>query len=187
MKKFILLLVAVATFQVASAQTQVGEVTLPNTLSFNSQNLNLNGTGIRTKALMLKLYSAGLYLKQKSSDAKAITDADETMAIRLVITSRFVSSDAMTEAVEEGFDASTDGNTKPIKNEIKKFMSFFSDEIVESDTFDITYQKGKGSVMYKNGKELGSIAGMEFKKALFGIWLGKYPADDELKEGLLGE
>lgn len=187
MKKIILLLVAIATIQVSTAQTQVGEATLPNTLKFNDQALTLNGTGIRTKALMLKLYSAGLYLTKKSNDPKAIINADETMAIQLVITSSFVSSEAMSEAVEEGFDASTDGNMKPIKAEIKKFMSFFNEEIVEKDKFDITYQKGKGSVMYKNGKELGVIEGLEFKKALFGIWLGKYPADDDLKEGLLGE
>ena len=41
-------------------------------------------------------------------------------------------------------------------------------------------------VAFKDGKELGTIKGMEFKKALFGIWLGKKPADDDLKENMLG-
>jgi len=27
---------------------------------------------------------------------------------------------------------------------------------------------------------------MEFKKALFGIWLGEEPADENLKQGMLG-
>ena len=187
MKKFILLAISVFTLNMATAQTQVGEVTLPNSLEFNGESLVLNGAGIRKKAMVLKLYSGGLYLPSKSKDAKTIINSDQTQAIRLVITSSFVSSDAMSEAVEEGFDLSTDGNTSAIANDIKTFKGFFSDEIVEGDTFDITHQSGKGVVCYKNGKELGTITGMDFKKALFGIWLGNDPADNKLKKGMLGK
>ena len=35
-------------------------------------------------------------------------------------------------------------------------------------------------------KKKGVIEGYDFKKALFGIWLGDNPADEGLKEGLLG-
>lgn len=187
MKKLLLLAIAVFTLNMATAQTEVGEVTMPNSLEFNGENLTMNGGGIRKKAMFLKLYSGALYLPTKSKDAKAIVSADANQAIRLVITSGFVSSEAMSDAVEEGFVASTDGNTSGISSEIAKFKSFFSDEIVEGDTFDITYQKGKGSVCYKNDKELGAIKGLEFKKALFGIWLGENPADSKLKKGMLGK
>lgn len=187
MKNLLLLAIAVFTLNMATAQTEVGEVTMPNTLEFNSETLVMNGGGIRKKAMFLKLYSGALYLPAKSKSASAIISANENQAIRLVITSGFVSSEAMSDAVEEGFEASTGGNTSAIASEIKKFKSFFSAEIVEGDTFDITYQKGRGSVCYKNGKELGTIEGMTFKKALFGIWLGENPADDKLKKGLLGK
>ncbi|EDM43202.1 hypothetical protein SCB49_12024 [unidentified eubacterium SCB49] len=187
MKKVIFLLVAIVSVNMAVAQTQVGEVTLPNTMNFNSQELILNGTGIRKKAMVLKLYSGGLYLPVKSSDAKAIISSDDTMSIRLVITSGFVDSEAMSGAVADGFDAATDGNTAPIASQIKTFVSFFSEEIVENDVFDITNQKGKGVVVYKNDKELGVINNATFKEALFGIWLGDDPADSKLKKGLLGK
>ena len=186
MKKVIFLLVAMVSVNMAFAQTQVGEVTLPNSLNFSAQELVLNGAGIRKKAMMLKLYSGGLYLPTKSSDAKAIITSDDTMAIRLVITSSFVSSEAMSEAVKDGFEASTGDNTAPIADEIKSFVSFFSDEIVEGDVFDITNQKGKGVVVYKNNTQLGVIKSAAFKKALFGIWLGNDPADSKLKKGMLG-
>ena len=39
---------------------------------------------------------------------------------------------------------------------------------------------------YKNGKKRGVIEGLAFKQALFGIWLGGVPADDSLKEEMLG-
>lgn len=187
MKNLLLLFISFATFSVAIGQTQVGDATLPNTMKVGGENLVLNGAGIRKKAIVLKLYSGGLYVPQKTSNASAILNSEENMAIRLVITSSFVSSEAMSEAVKEGFEASMNGNTAPLASEIKKFIGFFSDEIVEKDTFDITYQKGKGVVAFKNGKELGAIKGTNFKKALFGIWLGNNPVDSKLKKEMLGK
>ncbi len=48
------------------------------------------------------------------------------------------------------------------------------------------YVPEKGVVVFKNGKIQPIIEGLEFKKALYGIWLGEEPADDDLKEDLLG-
>ncbi|MDX1463106.1 MAG: chalcone isomerase family protein [Marinirhabdus sp.] len=187
MKKLLVILVLAFTVNATYAQTKVGEVILPNTENFGGEELTLNGAGIRKKAFVLKLYSGGLYLKEKSSSASNIINADETMAIKLHITSSFVSSDAMSDAVREGFDASMNGNTSSLSSEIETFISFFSDEIVEDNIFDITYQRGTGVVAYKNGKQLGTIKGMAFKKALFGIWLGNDPADSKLKKAMLGK
>ena len=186
MKKGLLLFVAVLSMNLATAQTKIGSVTLPNSTNFGGEELVLNGGGIRKKAFF-KLYSAGLYLTSKSNDANAIINADETMAIKMEITSKLVSSSRMKSAVNDGFEASMNGDTSSLSSEIEKFISFFNEEIVKKNVFDITYQKGKGAVIYKNGKELGVIPGMAFKKALFGIWLGSDPADDDLKEGMLGK
>lgn len=187
MKKLLLLLVVAFTVNATVAQTQVGDVTLPNSVNFGGEDLALNGAGIRKKAFVLSLYSGGLYLQNKSSKAKDIVNSDETMAMKLHITSGFVSSEAMSEAVLEGFDASMNGETSSLTAEIKKFISFFSSEIVEGNIFDITYQNGTGVVAYKNGKELGTIKGMAFKKALFGIWLGDNAVDNKLKKAMLGK
>lgn len=191
MKRVLVLMIAALSMNLGMAQnggmTEVGSVMLPNSMNVGGEDIDLNGAGIRKKALVLKLYSGGLYLSTKSSDANSIINANENMAIKLIITSSFVSSEAMQEAVNDGFDASMDGNTSSLDAEIKKFIGFFSDEIVEDDMFDITYQKDRGVVCFKNGKELGVISGMAFKKALFGIWLGDDPADKKLKKAMLGK
>lgn len=186
MKNVLLLFIAFFSLNMATAQTQVGSVSLPNSVNFG-EDLMLNGAGIRKKAMVLKLYSGGLYLPSKSNDANAIINSDENMAIKLHITSGFVSSEAMSDAVRDGFDASMDGDTSSLATEIDKFIGFFSDEIVEDNIFDITHQVGKGVVVYKNGTEKGSISGLAFKQALFGIWLGDDPADKKLKKGMLGK
>jgi hypothetical protein len=77
------------------------------------------------------------------------------------------------------------GDTSALADKIETFKGFFSDKIVKGNIFDIAYIKGKGSVVYKNGKEVGVVAGLDFKKALFAIWLGSDPADDDLKEAML--
>ena len=41
--------------------------------------------------------------------------------------------------------------------------------------------------MSSNGNKAGVIPGIDFKKGLFGIWLGEDPADSDLKKGLLGQ
>ena len=191
MKRVLVLMIAALSMNLGMAQnggmTEVGSVMLPNSMNVGGEDIDLNGAGIRKKALVLKLYSGGLYLSTKSSDANSIINANENMAIKLIITSSFVSSEAMQEAVNDSFDASMDGNTSSLDAEIKKFIGFFSDEIVEDDMFDITYQKDRGVVCFKNGKELGVISGMAFKKALFGIWLGDDPADKKLKKAMLGK
>src|SRR5215831_21213153 len=50
-------------------------VTLPDTAQAGGKTLVLNGLGVRTK-YMVKVYVAGLYLEQKSSDANSIIKAN---------------------------------------------------------------------------------------------------------------
>ena len=69
--------------------------------------------GVREK-LWIDLYAGGLYLTKKSSDADAIMSANEPMAIKLHIVSKLISSDKMIEAVDEGFENSTNDNTAPL-------------------------------------------------------------------------
>ena len=186
MKKVILLFAAILCFNFADAQIKVGDVSLPNSETFQGQTLNLNGAGIREK-LWIDLYAGGLYLSEKSSNASTIMSADSPMAIKLHIVSKLITSSKMVDAVNEGFENATNGNTKPLDSKIAKFRSFFMEEISKGDVFDIVYLPGVGVVSYKNDKELGVIEGMDFKKALFGIWLSNKPADDDLKDAMLGK
>lgn len=183
-KLFILLLIL--PFFTANAQVEINDITLPAILDAGGTKLVYNGGGIRKK-VFFKVYVAGLYLEQKSSNANQIIDADAPMGIRLHITSGVVSSDNMSESTREGFEASTGGNTAPIQDKIDAFIANFSnDEIVEGDIFDLYYVPGEGVKSFKNNKHVSTVEGMDFKKALFGIWLSDNPADDDLKEELLG-
>jgi len=163
---------------------EIGGITIPETLTAGSDTLLLNGAGFRSK-LFVKAYVGGLYLKKKNSDAHAIVNADEPMALRINIISKYISSDLMEEATREGFQNSTNGNTAPFKDKIDMFVSVFSDNIRNKDVYDIVYIPAEGVKVYKNKVLKTTTKDLEFKKVLFGIWLGDKPADGGLKKAML--
>ena len=183
MKKLVLLVAFVICANVSMAQTKVGDVTLPNKVTLSGEDMSLNGAGMREK-MWIDLYAGGLYTQTKSSDASAVINSDAPMAMKLHIVSGMVSQEKMIGAVTDGFENSSVG--KATVADKAAFIKCFNDEITKEDVFDISYANGVTTV-YKNGKEKGTVAGLEFKKALFGIWLGKKPADKDLKKGMLGK
>ena len=159
---------------------------LPDTLNSAGQTLQLNGSGERTK-LFIKLYRAGLYLESKSQIADEIVNANEPMAIRLDILSDLITARKMEKATMEGFQKSTGGNLGPIAGEIDRFIAIFTQGIKKGDVYEFSYLPATGTAVIKNGRTQENIAGAPFKQALFGIWLGKEPAQQSLKKTLLGQ
>lgn len=169
----------------ASAMTVEG-VDVPETYQAMGTELKLNGAGTRSKWFM-DLYVGGLYVPESISDGEAVINADEPQAITLHIISGMITSERMTEATLEGFKASTNGNMAPVQDDIDQFMAVFEEEIKEGDVFDLVYLPGEGVRVLKNGKVRDTVGDLAFKKALFGIWLSDKPAQENLKERMLGQ
>ena len=186
MKKVVMIALAVLMVTSLAAASQIGKVTLPDNLTAGGDKLLLNGAGFRVKFFM-KMYVGGLYLKQKYNEPKKIINADESMSLKLHIVSGMITAKKMKDAVDEGFKNSLGEEVASFKDEIDEFTSFFSEEIKKNDIFDITYVSEEGIRVYKNEKLKGTIEGFDFKKAVFGIWLGEKPADANLKKKMLGE
>lgn len=178
----LLFLIAMILFTASPGQS---EVTLPDTLSTHHGRLILNGSGVRSK-FFLDLYVGGLYLRQKESDPQKIIAADQPMAIRLHITSSLITSKKMEDATREGFEKATGGELEPLNSRIEQFIAVFKEEIRDGDVYDMRYAPGAGVAIVKNGKLYSVIPGLDFKKALFGIWLGDHPAQESLKKAMLG-
>lgn len=167
---------AVATL---SAGTLSG-VTLPDTVTVDGKTLTLNGLGLRSR-MMFKVYVAGLYVEQKSTDGHAIANADAPKRIVLHFV-RDVSNDQITEAIRDGFDANAKST---LKAEIDRFTGAF-EAFKVGDQMTITYLPGTGTVLNVKGADKLTIPGLPFAQALFRIWLGDNPPSAGLKKGLLG-
>ena len=165
------------------------DIKLPGAMKSGTSDLLLNGSGIRTKKIgfmTLDLYVAGLYLNQKSTDVETMTVKDEGMAIKLHITSKMINKKRMSKATNEGFEKSTGGNTAPIKAEISDMINVFKDGIKVGDVYDLVYVPQVGTQIFKNGQLKTTVKGLEFKKALFGIWVGEKAVQKDLKKGMAG-
>ena len=93
----------------------------------------------------------------------------------------------MTRNFNSGFERSAGANLEALRPRIEKFKSYLSDQIVEKDVFNLIYNPADASVyVYKNDELKGTVPGIDFKIALFGIWLSNNPVDEQLKKDLLG-
>ena len=164
---------------------EIGGSVLPDSLVAGNERLILNGGGLRKK-FFFKIYAGGLYLAEKSSDAKQIIQANAPMAIRMHFIYDGVSADKLIEAWNEGFSAATGGKTGSLQGSIDKFNGFFTQEAKQGDVYDIIYTPEEGTRVYIKDRLMGVIPGLDFKQAVFAVWLGEEPADQNLKQGMLG-
>lgn len=184
--KTIAMIIAMLALTPAMAQTKISGNVMPNVMKVGSEYLKMNGGGIREK-LVFDLYVGVLYLQEKSSDADEIINGDRPMAIKIKIISGMVDNDNFKEALEEGFEKSTNDNVAPYRERMDDMMAEgFKEDIKTNDVYDIVYQPGTGCTLSKNGTALITVPGLDFKKALFGVWLCDDPADAGLKKKMLG-
>lgn len=177
-------LISALLFSGSALAKEVAGIELPGSVVMQDKQLTLNGAGVRSKFFM-DLYVGSLYLP-KSADTLEQVMAEPSAMVRLNITSGLITADKMRDAINEGFDLATDGDITPIKGQIDAFMALFDEPIKEGDQFSFL-TTAKGVTSYKNGKLLSTIEGDTFRAALLKIWLGNEPAQDSLKEAMLGE
>src|SRR5512132_1323264 len=99
----VLVIVAASTLDTAALAGELEGATLADTLTAGEKTLNLNGLGLRKKA-MFKVYVGGLYLESPSKDAGAILASDHAKAIRMHFL-RDLTKAQLVEAFQEGFEA----------------------------------------------------------------------------------
>ena len=155
-----------------------------------SESLVRRGSGIRTKPILGAIYALTLSVPESlnAADARTIIEADQPMEFLLEIQSRLITRTRFVEVTTEGFEkAARSGYSAPQK---QAFLAQFSAiEFKKGDFVVMRYADGALATIYRkaDGAEtaLGSIPGLDLKKALYAIWLGDVPAQESLKQALL--
>jgi len=173
----------------AADVTEVGGVKYDNSTTLGGAKLQLNGAGVRYKAVF-KVYTAGLYLTTKATTAEAVLNASGPRRMHIVML-REINAEELGKLFTKGMEqnASREEFSKVIPGVIKMGEMFAARKrLLTGDWFSIDYVPGVGSTILVNGKvEAGPIKEPEFFAALMKIWLGKNPADSQLKDALLGK
>lgn len=177
------MLVAMLSISALYAASLAG-VTLPDTQQVGNKTLVLNGLGLRTE-FMVKVYVAGLYLEQKSSDANAIikTDAPNRIVMQFL---HGASKSQMADAFKQSFTDNTPDAMKTMQPDIDKLLGSL-EPVKPGDQMIFTYLPGTGTTLAINGTDKLTIAGSAFNPVVLSVWLGPKPPTANVKKGMLGK
>jgi len=171
-----------------SETVEVANVKYETALDLAGQKLQLNGAGVRYK-FVVKVYTAGLYLPHKAGTTADVLAMPGPKRIHISML-RDIDGNELGKLFTKGIEANVTREefSKAINGVLKLSEIFASRKQLNSgDNFSVDYVPGLGSTVVLNGKPLGeTIKEPEFFSALLRIWLGDKPADDNLKDALLG-
>lgn len=186
MRPILLLATLLVLAGTAQARTIEGIDLEETTTARDGTRLQLHGAGVRDK-FIFDIYVGALYLVSTDQDLETILNSDQPARIEMHFLYDEVEAEKLEAAWREGLEDNNDDQVlERIAPRIEQFVDLFP-TAVEGDTFAIEYLPGKGTVVMINGEAAGTVEGAVFFHALLGVFLGPDPADDDLKEGMLGE
>ncbi len=158
-------------------------VSFPDTLDLGGQELLLNGLGLREATIFsVDVYVAALYVGKKSTEGPAIL-ADEGAKRLILHFVRKVGKGKITEAWDEGF---VKNGAAASLSDARSKLNAMMDDMKPGETMSFTYTPESGLEVSVKGEAKGTIAGADFAREFFAIWLGPAPPNPGLKTGLLG-
>jgi hypothetical protein len=165
----------------------VGSTKLPITSTISEQKLQLNGAGIRYKAIF-KVYAAGLYLPKTAKSAEEALSMAGPKRVTMVFLREL-------DAKEFGklMIAGVENNVKDKKQLVNampgllKMGDIFSryKKMNPSEEIHFDLNADKSVSLQVRGKTEAIPGGTDFYDAILLVWLGKSPVDYKLKEGML--
>jgi hypothetical protein len=172
----------------ALAALEVAGVKFDDNAKVGAGDTVINGAGVRNR-VFFKVYAIALYLPQKvtgSADALAAKGPKRIAIVTLrdLTAEQFV--DALLEALRKNHDEATLAALQPRIDQFRSTMLAIGNA-PEKSVVHLDWLPDSGTRLSFNGTPKGSdIVGEDFYRALLKIWLGDKPAQDDLKEKLLG-
>jgi len=185
MKKIIFILLLCASTQ--SYALDVAGVKLDDRVQLDTHQLLLSGAGIRTK-YFFKVYVGALYLAEKMHTSAAVLadNGAKRMSFHLL---REVSGKQMLDAINETIPPNHSAEEmKALDARMSDFSRMFAsvNEVKKGDVITFDYLPGVGTRVTVGGVDKGRIEGADFYRALLKVWVGEKPAQEDLKQSLLG-
>ncbi|MCB9094755.1 MAG: chalcone isomerase family protein [Halobacteriovoraceae bacterium] len=145
------------------------------------KELVLNGLGLRLATfLKIKVYVAGLYLENKSTDENAVIGSGGIKFLRMHFL-RDVDKEDLVEGFKKGFEKNK-FDTTSLKVELNKFYNFLGDS---KEGKEMSFQIANGKLLVTQEDKKLEINNPALSAKFLLLWIGS-PPNDELKSGLLG-
>lgn len=163
-------------------------VTVEPRTRVEGHELVLNGVGIRSR-FMIKIYVAALYVVEPSNKAAGILGQPGSKRMMLTLL-RDVSADTLLDGMRAGLKKNLTANElTAIDPQNEQLAAIFRavGEGKKGDRIALDWVPTQGTTIRINGVTRGQpISGETFYSSLLKIWLGDHPAQDDLRDDLLG-
>lgn len=166
---------------------EYNNIQFPDQVTLNGTNvpLQINGVGMRTK-FIFDVYIGALYTAEPAKSRNEVLALNRPNRIVMHFVYDEVPAEKLVSAWNEGFHQNqSEEKLAQLEARIDRFNGLFR-TVHKDDVILLDYVPGKGTIVNIGGEDRGVIEGEDFNKALLDIWLGDEPADDDLKEAMLG-
>lgn len=174
---------------VQAATVELSGVKVADPVEVQGAKLQLNGAGIRYKAIF-KVYVAGLYLDKRAGTPEEVYASPGAKRISITLL-REIDANELGKNFTRGLEDNTPrADMAKLIPALIRMGQIFSDQkkLLAGETFTLDWIPGSGTVVTVKGKAQGEpFREIEFFNALLRIWLGPLPADLKLKDALLGK
>jgi len=161
---------------------------IPETVSIGTPpaQLVLNGAGVRTK-FFFSIYIGALYVPKQHTDLRILESLPGYKRIVMNFIYDEVEAKKLADSWEEGFVKNQSPDVmQRLRPKLDEFKKLFP-TVKNGDVIWIDYIPDIGTQVSLNTKRLGgAIQGADFYRAVMHVWLGKEPADSNLKQAMLG-
>jgi len=171
-------LVFIFLFSTSVFAAEIEGVHVPDTAMVAGQSLQLNGAGVRTK-FFFDIYVGALYLSHSAHQAKqAIEDAGPKR-----MSMYFLYGEVGREKLTGGWVAGFEKNQS--KEAMARLQSRLKQDARKGDVYMFDFLPDGSTTVTFKGQRKGNVQGKDFQQALLAVWLGKHPADKDLKKAML--
>ena len=166
-----------------AAALTIENVTFPDRISIENQQLPLRGSALLRWLSIFKVYVAALYLPEMENVQDVLAeDIPKRLEISYLVSIDGPDFGKGAEAILER-NISADELAR-LRTRIDKLNAVYR-KVSPGDRYALTYILGKGTELSYNGSPLITIEGADFAAAYFAIWLGSDPIDQDMRNQLV--
>ena len=164
----------------------IANVTLPDKIQIDGTTIILRGIGLREK-YWIDIYVAGLYIPSSLIDKNALASDIIQANVHKRMHTHFIFPHVPKEKMIETLEENIQNNPTILPETIKKMRlaQSWMEDYNEGDEIIFDYVPYKGTIITVKEIQKGIIQGEDFMNAIFSIYIGKNPASEQLKQGLL--
>lgn len=178
------MLVFFASVNAQAQFTTIDGTRFTNTIEIQKTRLDLKGAAMLRYLLFIDAYAGAFYLPYGIDGSQALDDVPKHLELEYRVS---ISADDLSEATTAKIkEAVGSGEFDRLWPKIDTLNRLYRD-VKPGDRYALTYIPGVGTQLVYNSTLLGTLEGVDFARAMFGIWIGDTPINAGFRDRLLGK